>query len=83
MAVCLAASSPIASDGKVSLLNSTILSYDSTRMRRKGGMYINTIVSFLACILMFISKPAYSYEVLIVGRFFLGLACGNGYGVVR
>ncbi len=44
---------------------------------RKGGMFVNNIVSILACILMFISKPAYSYEVLIVGRFFLGLVCGK------
>lgn len=40
-------------------------------------MFLNTIISFLACALMFISKPIYSYEVLILGRFLLGLACGK------
>ena len=48
---------------------------------RKGGLFANNIVSSLACILMFISKPIYSYEVLIVGRFFLGLSCGNNYSI--
>lgn len=42
-------------------------------------MYVNNIISSLACILMFISKPTYSYELLIVGRFLIGLACGNEY----
>lgn len=44
---------------------------------RKGGMFLNNIVSTLAYIFMFISKPVHSYEVLIIGRFFLGLACGT------
>ncbi|UJR27405.1 hypothetical protein I4U23_008695 [Adineta vaga] len=51
------------------------------RLGRKGGMYLNTVISFIACILMFISKPISSYEVLILGRFFLGLACGYGSSV--
>ncbi|CAF0758975.1 unnamed protein product [Adineta ricciae] len=51
------------------------------RLGRKGGMYLNTVVSFVACVLMFISKPIHSYEVLIIGRFFLGLACGYGSSV--
>ncbi|CAF0874577.1 unnamed protein product [Adineta steineri] len=51
------------------------------RLGRKGGMFYNNIVSFLACILMFMSKPFYSYELLIIGRFFLGLACGYGSSV--
>ena len=40
-------------------------------------MYLNNVVSSLACILMYLSKPVRSYELLIVGRFFIGLACGN------
>jgi len=40
-------------------------------------MLLNNIISSIACILMFISKPIYSYEVLIVGRFLIGLSCGN------
>ncbi|CAF4815035.1 unnamed protein product, partial [Rotaria socialis] len=51
------------------------------RFGRKGGMLLNNIVSVLACVLMFISKPIYSYEALIVGRFFLGLSCGYGSSV--
>ncbi len=44
---------------------------------RKGGMFINNIISFIACVLMFISKPVYSYELLIIGRFLIGLSCGK------
>ncbi|CAF3967049.1 unnamed protein product [Rotaria magnacalcarata] len=51
------------------------------RFGRKGGMLLNNIVSVLSCVLMFISKPVYSYEALIVGRFFLGLSCGYGSSV--
>ncbi len=42
-------------------------------------MLVNNVISGLACILMFISKPIYSYEVLIIGRFLIGLACGKNY----
>jgi hypothetical protein len=45
-------------------------------------MYLNNLISALACVLMFISKPIYSYEVLIVGRFILGLSCGNVYFLI-
>ncbi len=44
-------------------------------------MLLNNIISSIACILMFISKPIYSYEVLIVGRFLIGLSCGYGSSV--
>lgn len=44
---------------------------------RKGGMFLNNIVSACACALMFISKPVHSYELLIAGRFLLGLSCGK------
>ena len=46
-------------------------------MYRKGGMYLNNVVSIIACVFMVLSKPAHSYELLIVGRFFMGLACGT------
>ncbi len=42
-------------------------------------MYVNNVISSLACLLMFISKPVHSYEVLILGRFLIGVACGNYY----
>ncbi|CAF1297041.1 unnamed protein product [Adineta ricciae] len=51
------------------------------RFGRKGGMLLNNIVSTIACILMFISKPLYTYELLIIGRFFIGVACGYGSSV--
>jgi MFS family permease len=40
-------------------------------------MFLNNIISAIACLLMFISKPVHSYEVLIIGRFLIGLSCGN------
>ncbi|CAF3833594.1 unnamed protein product [Adineta steineri] len=51
------------------------------RFGRKGGMLLNNIISFIACILMFISKPRNSYELLIIGRFLIGLSCGYGSSV--
>ncbi|UJR21530.1 hypothetical protein I4U23_024615 [Adineta vaga] len=51
------------------------------RLGRKGGMFINNIISSIACILMFISKPLHTYELLIIGRFFIGLSCGYGSSV--
>jgi MFS family permease len=44
-------------------------------------MFLNNIISSIACILMFISKPIHSYEALIVGRFLIGLSCGYGSSV--
>ncbi|CAF0809145.1 unnamed protein product [Rotaria sordida] len=55
--------------------------YITNRLGRKGGMYLNNIISSIACILMFLSKPVYSYELLIIGRFLIGLACGYGTSV--
>ncbi len=40
-------------------------------------MLVNNVVSITACLLMFLSKPTYSYELLLVGRFLIGLACGT------
>ena len=44
-------------------------------------MLLNNILSSIACILMFLSKPIHSYEALIVGRFLIGLSCGYGSSV--
>jgi len=46
-------------------------------------MLANNVISILACILMFISKPVHSYELLLVGRFLIGLACGKYFLVNR
>jgi SP family facilitated glucose transporter-like MFS transporter 1 len=51
------------------------------RLGRKGGMLANNIVSITASLLMFLSKPTHSYELLLIGRFFIGLACGYGSSV--
>ncbi|CAF3363018.1 unnamed protein product [Rotaria sp. Silwood1] len=53
----------------------------TNRLGRKGGMYLNNVISSIACICMFLSKPIYSYELLIIGRFLIGLACGYGSSV--
>ncbi|CAF2734032.1 unnamed protein product [Rotaria sp. Silwood2] len=53
----------------------------TNRLGRKGGMFLNNVISSIACVLMFLSKLIYSYELLIGGRFLIGLACGYGSSV--
>ena len=43
---------------------------------RKNGLLANTAFGILAAILMFFSKMAGSYEMIIIGRFFIGVNCG-------
>ncbi|KAL4216553.1 Solute carrier 2 [Mactra antiquata] len=43
---------------------------------RKFGMILNNIVGILACVLMFISRTTDAYELIIVGRFLVGISCG-------
>ena len=44
---------------------------------RKKGMLLNTGFGILAALLMGLSKLAGSYEMVIIGRFFVGFNCGE------
>uniref|UniRef100_A0A8C4NFD5 Major facilitator superfamily (MFS) profile domain-containing protein n=1 Tax=Eptatretus burgeri TaxID=7764 RepID=A0A8C4NFD5_EPTBU len=54
----------------------------STRLGRRNGMWVNNILALLAALLMGFSKIASSLELLIVGRFIIGLHCGLVTGLV-
>lgn len=44
---------------------------------RKGTLLANNIFALVAALLMGLSYPIGIYELLIVGRFFIGLNAGN------
>ncbi|XP_075626032.1 solute carrier family 2, facilitated glucose transporter member 11-like isoform X7 [Balearica regulorum gibbericeps] len=48
------------------------------RLGRKGALLMNNILAILACILMGISFPTGLFELLIVGRFLIGINSGIG-----
>lgn len=44
---------------------------------RKRGLLLNNLTGVLGAILMGSSKAAMSYEMIIIGRFFIGFNCGK------
>ena len=44
---------------------------------RKNGMAVNSVIGFVAAALMFFSKMAAAYEMIIVGRLLVGFNCGK------
>lgn len=51
--------------------------YLAERFGRRGGLLINNVLVFVAAALLGFSKMARSYEMLIVGRFVIGLNSGK------
>nr|XP_006819907.1 PREDICTED: solute carrier family 2, facilitated glucose transporter member 3-like [Saccoglossus kowalevskii] len=49
---------------------------------RSHGMLFSTVLSILAGLLMWFSKQASSYEMLVIGRFIIGFYCGISTGLV-
>ena len=49
----------------------------ANKIGRKGGLLISNIVGITAAIVMVFSKDVKSYELLIVGRYLIGVNCGK------
>lgn len=48
---------------------------------RKKSLLLNNILGILGALFMGLSKPANSYEMIIIGRFLIGLNCGLNSGL--
>ena len=48
---------------------------------RQGGLLLNNILMIIGGVLMLCSKYAGSYEMLIAGRFFIGVNAGINAGI--
>ena len=55
----------------------------ANKFGRKGGLLINNIVGIVAAMAMVFSKYVTSYELLIVGRYLIGVNCGKSGWTVR
>lgn len=55
--------------------------YVAERFGRKGGLLLNNVFVFIAALFMGFSKLAASYEMLIIGRFFIGFNSGLNAGL--
>ena len=49
--------------------------------KRKKGLLYNNVLAIIAALLMGLSKTCNSYEMIIIGRFFIGLNCGLNSGL--
>ncbi|XP_033096081.1 glucose transporter type 1-like isoform X2 [Anneissia japonica] len=49
---------------------------------RKRGLMLNNILALIGAVLMGFSNKANSYEMLIIGRFVIGINCGINTGIV-
>lgn len=59
------------------MIGALMTAYVSERFGRKGGILLNNVFIFAAALLMGFSKYSRSYEMLIVGRFFVGVNSGE------
>jgi len=63
------------------MIGGSLTGYLSERYGRKGALLINNIFAIIAAALMGFSQVAGSYELLIVGRIFIGINCGLNGGL--
>ena len=49
-------------------------------MTRKKSLLLNNVLGILGALFMGLAKPCNSFEMIIVGRFIIGLNCGLNSG---
>ena len=64
------------------MIGALMTAYIGEKFGRKGGLLINNIFVFIATGFMGFSKTFGSYEMLIIGRFFIGLNSGNRLSLI-
>ncbi len=58
-------------------LNSSALLFTPFYSCRKGGLLLNNVIGIIGAAGMGLAKLAGSYELLIFGRFMIGVNCGK------
>ncbi|KAK9966486.1 hypothetical protein ABG768_003594 [Culter alburnus] len=53
----------------------------TSHLGRKGTMLLNSAIAVVASVIMYISKPTYSFELILVARFLFGFIAGLGGNV--
>ncbi|XP_043107480.1 solute carrier family 2 member 9, like 1 [Puntigrus tetrazona] len=63
------------------LIGSTTVRYFTSHLGRKGAMLLVSTIAVVATVIMYISKPTYSFELILVARFLFGFGSGLGLSV--
>lgn len=63
------------------MLGALATAYVAERLGRRGGLLYNNVLVLLAALFMGTCKLCHSYEMLIVGRFFIGINAGLSAGL--
>ncbi|XP_018019020.1 solute carrier family 2, facilitated glucose transporter member 1 isoform X2 [Hyalella azteca] len=63
------------------MIGGAFTGFFSERFGRKGGLLINNVFAFLAAILFGFCKMAGSWEMIVAGRFFIGINNGLNAGL--
>merc|ERR1712223_2053857 len=54
----------------------------ANRLGRKGGLLFNNVIGVIGAIAMGFARPVNSYEILILGRYLIGIHCGLNTSLV-